>query len=727
VVAAAVALLIVALLHVVVHSNTLPDTWISLAGGRHIAAHGVGDTDPFAFDSRPAASAALPADAPGSQRLWAWLHPTGWINQNWLSHLVLHLVTRAGGENTLLAWKAIVYGLVAALLFLASRLYGAGTTISLVVSAAALVVARPFLEIRAQDHTNLVVAGLMVLLRLAATRDRRWWWGVPPLFAVWCNLHGGFVFGFIALLVYLATGWLARDRLGLGRTLATPALRTGVLATACAVAASVVASPYRLANLSHLVEISIGANAAEWRIVQEWAPLWRVAPGDLGPFAALAVAWATALAMVARAPYGRGRRAGTGSAALPGDPKGSDRLDVPATAVAATAVILALFSHRFLPIASIVLAPQLAGWVEQLVAHRAARRAAAATTARVSLRSGRVAPALAWTLTGVAGTAFTVTLVRLLFAPWPADEVQTSPLARLAYRHLRPAGACAFLAANHVSGRIWNFWEEGGYLAYCQEPDAATGANPVLVTIDARAQGAYPVTAFRRYLQIRDGGPAGQAALAAGRPLTAAEWREARDWTRGQLAGLGITLADVHEAQRHLTVSLVLGDLPEWQPVYADNEHTLLADTTSAAGTALAQAAAASTIVFPDEFSRCLTGALRLQASSSEADLERLVALARQAYRLRPAPRAVEMTVAALRAASTRGEAIAFLDEVVEDFFAQRERYRRQHGYARRVAAAYTALDLLQQVAPTGARQGDGARLAEVAAERVRLEHDLLF
>jgi hypothetical protein len=726
VVAAAVALLIVALLHAVVHSNTLPDTWISLAGGRHIAAHGVGDADPFAFDSRPAASASLPADAPASHRLWAWLHPTGWINQNWLSHLVLHLVTRAGGENGLLAWKAAVYGSVAALLFLAARLHGAGATFSLVAAAAALVVARPFLEIRAQDHTNLVVAGLMVLLRLAATHDRHWWWGVPPLFAIWCNLHGGFVFGYIALLVYLAAGWLDRGRLGSSRMLAGPALQAGAIAAACAVAASVVTSPYRLANLSHLVEISIGANAAEWRIVQEWAPLWRVAPADLAPFVALAVAWATALAMVARGDGGHGPRARTGSAAVEGDLTDTRRLDVPTAAVAATAVILALFSHRFLPVASIILAPQLAGWIERLAARRA-KRAAPAGAADVSPRWRLVAPALAWTVTIAAGTAFSINLVRLLAAPWPASDVRTSPIDRLAYRHLRPAGLCAFLAANHVSGRIWNFWEEGGYLAYCQEPDAATGANPVLVTIDARAQGAYPVTAFRRYLQIRDGGPAGQAAFAAGRPLTAAEWREVLGWTRGQLADLGVTLADVHEAQRHLPVSLALRDLPEWQPVYADNEHTLLADTTSAAGGDLAQSAAAGTIVFPDEFSRCLTGALRLRTSTSEADLERLVALARQAYRLRPAARAVEAIVPALRVAATRGEAIAFLDEVVEDFFAQRERYREQHGYARRVAAAYTALDLLRKVEPAGARRDPGPRLVEVAAERARLEHDLLF
>ena len=286
---------------------------------------------------------------------------------------------------------------------------------------------------------------------------------------------------------------------------------------------------------------------------------------------------------------------------------------------------------------------------------------------------------------------------------------------------------CAFLAANRVGGRIWNFWEEGGYLAYCQEPLAATGVNPVLVTIDGRAQGAYPVAAFRRYLQIRDGGPSGQSALAAGRLLAASERGQVRDWTRDQLAGLGIDLADVHEAQRHLTVSLVLQDLPEWQPVYADNEHTLLTDTTSRAGGELARSAAAGTIVFPDEFSRCLTGALRLRTSSSGDDLRRLVALARQAYRLRPAPRAVEVTATALRTASSRGEAIAFLDEVVDDFFAQRERYRKQHGYAKRLAAVHTALDLLRAAEPSGTRQDRSSRLAEVAAERARIELKALF
>lgn len=36
-----------------------PDTWIGLAGGRQIAAHGVNDTDPFSFNSRPSGASAL--------------------------------------------------------------------------------------------------------------------------------------------------------------------------------------------------------------------------------------------------------------------------------------------------------------------------------------------------------------------------------------------------------------------------------------------------------------------------------------------------------------------------------------------------------------------------------------------------------------------------------------------------------------------------------------------
>ena len=53
------------------------DTWISLAGGRHIAALGVDDADPFSFNSRPPAAAALAPGANGWSRVAAWLHPAG--------------------------------------------------------------------------------------------------------------------------------------------------------------------------------------------------------------------------------------------------------------------------------------------------------------------------------------------------------------------------------------------------------------------------------------------------------------------------------------------------------------------------------------------------------------------------------------------------------------------------------------------------------------------------
>src|SRR5512141_180761 len=79
------------------------DTWWGLAAGRRIASHGVSDADPFTFTARASAASALSPSASTWQRLAAWAHPSGWINQNWLTHLLLYELTAAFGMNALVA------------------------------------------------------------------------------------------------------------------------------------------------------------------------------------------------------------------------------------------------------------------------------------------------------------------------------------------------------------------------------------------------------------------------------------------------------------------------------------------------------------------------------------------------------------------------------------------------------------------------------------------------
>ncbi len=236
------------------------DTWTALACGRHVAAHGVDDADPFAFASRPQGGSS-------------W-HPTGWINQNWLTHLLLYVVVQAFGTGALAVLRVVVYGGVAIGLFAAQRLAGVRELTAASVVALALLLARPTLEVRPQDFTNLLVAMELVVLAAWTHRSSRLLWLAVPLFALWSNLHGGFVFGFILLLV-VAAGRAVAERVTRRHPAGGPVRPTRVaLVAAAALVACVLASPYRLANLTHPLLVSVSSDAASWRTIEEWRPFF---------------------------------------------------------------------------------------------------------------------------------------------------------------------------------------------------------------------------------------------------------------------------------------------------------------------------------------------------------------------------------------------------------------------------------------------------------------------
>lgn len=694
-------LLAVAVAHAASHMDVGVDTWVSLAGGRHILAHGVDDADPFSFNSRP----------PAPSSVLGWLHPTGWINQNWLTHVVLAAARRVGGLDALVLLKYLVYALVAVVLLLIARVRRAHPLAAALATAGALLAGRTFFEIRAQDATNLLAAALMLVLATTALRDRRAAWLLVPLFAVWGNVHGGFVWGLVAVATFVAAG-AAAARIG-GPLLAMPAetLRRLALAGAGALAAVVVLSPYRIANLTHPLAITVGAEARAWRSVFEWLPLARASAGERALFtAAVAVALAAALASVRRAGAARG-------AAAAGEP--ARAFDLGAAAVLAVTVAMAVSSRRFVPMVYLVGAPLLAQWLtgacERLLGGRPLARRLAACDPGSPEAHRLLRPAL-WVAAVAAVAVWASAYARVYAGPWPFDERRTSLADRALQTVGQPWEACEFVARNRASGRMWTFWEAGGFWAGCQPADPATGRVAAQVSIDGRAQAAYPAAVRGWYDLLDAGGPVGLALERARRAPTEAELASMRAFVGGRLAEDRVWLAHVPEKSQSSQLAAALFSLPTWQVVYLDAHHALLADTGSAAGRALADAVDAGTAVFPTEASRLLTRAHReLQYGGAGGERRALVA-AREAFAVQPMQRAVAVATAAARDQTCLADVLAFCRQVADGAIAGRDELARRHGFHQRLTAAVQAALFRQREAQS---RGDGAG-ARAAAEQVK-------
>src|SRR4051812_45079964 len=127
---------------------------------------------------------------------WASAPSTGWHNVPVLAELVLRGVTSLGGDRGLLLAQVIAVAAALAILAWDLRRYGAdelgGAVVLIVVIVGALPV---LLVVRSQLFSVLLFPVLIALLRTEARSPSRRIWLVPPLLALWSNLHGAVLVG----------------------------------------------------------------------------------------------------------------------------------------------------------------------------------------------------------------------------------------------------------------------------------------------------------------------------------------------------------------------------------------------------------------------------------------------------------------------------------------------------------------------------------------------------
>lgn len=256
------ALLLLAIAWCAIRPLSDPDTWFHMALGRHILEHGtLPRADIFSHTS------------PGNE----------WISSGWLASVLLEGLFKAGGESGA-GLVAMVFAVIAAayLTIYASALRfhdsrGEGALIVLPLLAATMAAAQRF-HPRPDIWTQLFVALAAVILLTAERRldaeDNQWLrtgrfprrlWLLPPLFALWANLHAGYLAGFFLIAAFGVHLIIVRVRAGGATT------RAGLIAIPLLLCfATWMLNPYgpRLAELARKI-----AAIPQVSLVYEWMPL----------------------------------------------------------------------------------------------------------------------------------------------------------------------------------------------------------------------------------------------------------------------------------------------------------------------------------------------------------------------------------------------------------------------------------------------------------------------
>ena len=188
-----------------------------------------------------------------------------WTNHEWLAEIIMAAAYRTAGAAGLVLLKLTIVALSLGCMWRIVRADTPGIRPAAILMTLALAGILPRVQqVRPQLFSVLCFALLMTILRRAEKRPAALWFA-PPLFAVWANLHGGWLVGCgtLALWCSARTWTLRTEGQASVRSLA-------ILWSACvaAVAATLI-NPYGPGLWMFLAE-TVGLSR---RFISEWGPV----------------------------------------------------------------------------------------------------------------------------------------------------------------------------------------------------------------------------------------------------------------------------------------------------------------------------------------------------------------------------------------------------------------------------------------------------------------------
>jgi hypothetical protein len=176
---------------------------------------------------------------------------------------------RLGGYAGLMLWLCFFTAALLIAGYILCSLYSGNSKTALLGALTIWLFGTIGFAIRPQMIGYLLLVVELLLLHLGQTHNRRWFFALPPLFAIWINCHGSFIFGLVLAGVFLFSSYFNFQS---GSLVATswdpPRRRTLILALILSVAALFL-NPVGV----KLILYPFGTMVDSANPVQEWQPL----------------------------------------------------------------------------------------------------------------------------------------------------------------------------------------------------------------------------------------------------------------------------------------------------------------------------------------------------------------------------------------------------------------------------------------------------------------------
>ncbi|MBN2376766.1 MAG: hypothetical protein JXD22_10210 [Sedimentisphaerales bacterium] len=508
------------------------DTWVAMACGRYqlgpwamedpgrtwqmklLDEFGVHITwcDPFSATSRP----YYPDDK----------NNFGWVNQNWLTHVLFYKMKTAyggdefgpqKGEFLIVIYKFVQAVLTGLFIYWAARVLGAHPLIAAGTVAFGMLLSRSFIDLRPNVSSSLFAA-IMILILAYWKKGCPWavLWMIPVMI-VWSNVHGGFIYAIMIFVIMLSANlvqqffesaefWPGRFfRPGVTR------IKGLVAGLVTVVVVPAIFSPFGLENLLHPLVVATGKEGKQWRGVSEWLPIWNWQGfGNATPYivyvslgGVILLIWLMAFLPKPKLAQSRRRsRKKTITESFPWP-----TIDLAFLGVMGITLLMSLLSRRFIFLGGVVLAPFLAVLFQEIV-NMVQIRKSHKRNLSLELKPLPGKFILPGVLASILATAI---MVGVFYNSIEEIYIKSEPKNMSMFRKMvgvgdQPVDAIKYFDILKIKGVVFNEWTHGGFVAFGQTPDAKTGEPPCKVYMDGRAQAAYTLEHYLLWRELSSDG-----------------------------------------------------------------------------------------------------------------------------------------------------------------------------------------------------------------------------
>jgi hypothetical protein len=400
----------------------------------------------------------------------------------------------------------------------------------------------------------------------------------------------------------------------------------------------------------------------------------------------------------------------------------SPKINLPQMLIAALTIYMAIRSRRFIPIAGIAACPVIAMFIDQLVrAISAVRNFREKKRLVVGVMGYNLR--LFFIFAGALavlyfGTWWGLKFKRIYLDSWPRDPKLTSMFMRMTDSGQKPFYATRFIKDNKLKGNMFNYWTEGGFVAFGQEPDPNTGKTPLQLFMDGRAQAAYDRRAFDLWSEIMAGGQeiTGWILYQAGllkKEVSNDDYKKIGQWMDEQLRKYNVWVvlmpqsrysrppqAEYYTATSFHAIQGLERNL-DWRLVFLNNKQRLYVDIKTPQGKALFDGIFDGKTLYPDDFhSNLIRARSWLFYRMGIAEKKKGFDFAVKAFELNESPAPMlEIILIASRFDELRPQVQKFCEDYIKKFTENESIWAEEDGYRDRVEAGRLACFYLQNIA----------------------------